>query len=572
MTSQPWPGSLASRRAKLQRDIAWHYDQISALKATLNALNPIDTLPNELLSKIFGFYAFLQGPPFDLKWTRVMLVCRRWHDIAVVEQVLWSYVEDSFYSPGYVERVIVQMKRSGAAPLTVRIMSMDESNIYSYFLLQHAERLRDVDVRGDAVHVIQFMHGLSSHPLSFLRSLSLDPRYKREEVPGDVVTVFPDAVLDGRAPGLTELDISHLTINWGLLRGLTKLSLTQTPDTNQSGTHILSVLESSPALTSLKLGRVLTEQIVHQPHHAVSLPLLESLWVQDEVQFCTPLIQHLVIPPTARIIIYTLGVQTGSDITHLLVLIRKHIRAPGASTIRWLQLEAHGSPSTPPSHLRMAAFSSESVPDALAFDDASLAINAHPTTGLALRQIMSKILKALPVSTITHLDCRSASHLSVTSWKYALALLPALESIYLFVNNGALQLFGALTELTETPKTPSAGFPSSLKHIHLLAYVYKLRDDAEDFVPSVLEALRRLLDARVAAGTPFPLLDIDEGGDGLKMSAVEWEALFEKVGKMRKHGYVFDPPAMRRKREELVRKMEEIAAKEASEEIAGNDS
>jgi hypothetical protein len=59
-------------------------------------------------------------------------------------------------------------------------------------------------------------------------------------------------------------------------------------------------------------------------------------------------------------------------------------------------------------------------------------IKTEPATKPALRQIMTKVLKALPTQTITHLDASDA-HLAAAAWKTALALLPAIEVVNLQV-------------------------------------------------------------------------------------------------------------------------------------------
>jgi hypothetical protein len=163
---------------------------------------------------------------------------------------------------------------------------------------------------------------------------------------------------------------------------------------------------------------------------------------------------------------------------------------------------------------------------------------------------MTKVLKALPYSTITHLDCRNAVHLTVPTWKAAVALLPALEMVYTWLNAAAAQFLTALAELTENPR--NAVFPP-LQHVHLWAYAWRQNQNEPDEVSPVLAALRRLLAARHACGTPLPVLEIDEQINSLNMEEAEWEALFEKVGKFIRNGNVYDPPARRRKYEEFRR-------------------
>ncbi|KAJ7822974.1 hypothetical protein B0H14DRAFT_3470342 [Mycena olivaceomarginata] len=494
-STSPQP-AIAAQLAEINQGIAWHYSQISILKAKANALNSISALPNEIISKIFVDFAFLSGPPFDLKWTKVMLVCRRWHAIALAEQQLWGFIQDS-YSDNW-KRIRTQLKRSGAAPLTVKIMAGD-SGMYSSTLLRHAERLRELRLTGSGIHVLGFMHSLAHRSLPLLREVKFDPSYKLEDVPG-------------RAPRLTELDLTQIPVNWSLLRGLTRLSLVKAPDTYQPDTFtkVLSLLESSPTLTYLKLARLISSNALEQLHPPASLPVLESIWIQDDVELCTALLRHIKIPPTARICVYGLGIETGADIAPFLVPVRAHVRAPGAPTLRCVQLNAGES------NFMVSSFTVTTAPNVLEYDSGHFIV-----------------LKALPCATITHLDCRSATHLTVPSWKTAIALLPALEMMYTFVN---------------------AVYPL-LRHIHLYAFIWG--DDDTDTVTPVLDALRLLLTTRQARGTPLPILEITDQGASLNLPEAEWEALFEQVEKFIRDGNVYDPPALRREYEEFRRQWQE---------------
>ncbi|KAJ7612614.1 hypothetical protein FB45DRAFT_939396 [Roridomyces roridus] len=539
------PLSISAQRRKLKNEIAWHYAQIAGLKAQFNALNPISALPNELIAKIFRFYAFLNGVPFDLTWTRVMLVCRKWHAIALAEQPLWSFVRQGFSSFVHyrsLKRVLTQLDRSGAAPLTVEMQSSD-SRLFTDSLLEHTDRLREVKIRGESVHTMQFLHSLASHSLPLLRSITVDPGYKWEEVP-ETLNTCPPALFDGRAPQLTSLDVKIASVDWSLFRGLTRLSLEGAADTKLPPTNILDVLEASPGLTYIRLARVLTRQVLVGETRVVSLPNLGVLWIQDDVEICASFIRHISVAPTAHLLLYGYGIQTGGDVTDLLIPVRKHVRGPSAPAIRCLQLDASGEgnlPNSPPQHLRICASTAPGEPNSLKTKSAYISVNSHPNTGHALRQILSKVLKALPSHTVTHLECRSARHFSVASWKTALALLPSLEVIYAFADYGAERLFHTLTELTEAPK-PGVGFPVNLRHVHLRVYVWEARDDEEDMrviAANVLTALKRLLAVRVAAESPLGLLEIEEGGSGVVVSEEEWRELSEQVGSLTRNGYPY---------------------------------
>ncbi|KAJ7607632.1 hypothetical protein DFH06DRAFT_1486478 [Mycena polygramma] len=536
--------TMSAQLAEIHQKIAWHYSQISILKQSANALNPISTLPNELIAKIFEMYAFLEGPPFGLKWTKVMLVCHRWHDVALNEQSLWGFIRDSFTHG--MKQIETQLERSGAAPLSVMIDSLD-SPLYATVILQHAERLSELNLTGEAASIFAFMNVLSHHRFPLLQSIKLKPRYNS---PASTSITFPVALFDGRAPRLTELDLSRISIDWSLLHGLHSLALDLARDiTDSPFGKLLSVLEASPALTRVKLGRVIVSHSSTQSYRLVSLPRLERLCIQEKVEFCNLLLRQVTIPPTARVSIYGLGIESGSDITDLLVPLRKHVRAPSAPTLRCLRIDAPGS------HLMLSAFTAAAAPNVEVQREAeSFLVNTHPPTENLLCEIMGMVLKALPCSNITYLDCRSATAITITSWKAALALLPALETVSTSASEGAVRLFTALAQLSNASLI--GGMWPPLRRVHMYAHIWRRIEDGNvDIVTPVLDALRLLLHARQARGTPLEVLEIEEQANSLGMAEAEWEALFELVGRFVRNGEEYDPPRMRREFAEWQRQL-----------------
>ncbi|KZV62463.1 hypothetical protein PENSPDRAFT_591383, partial [Peniophora sp. CONT] len=75
--------------AELQRSSS----RLQRLKEYRNALaSPMYRLHPEILSNVFYIYAQDNDELFNLRWTRVLLVCRRWHDVAVNASSLWSFI------------------------------------------------------------------------------------------------------------------------------------------------------------------------------------------------------------------------------------------------------------------------------------------------------------------------------------------------------------------------------------------------------------------------------------------------------------------------------------------------
>ncbi|KZV64428.1 hypothetical protein PENSPDRAFT_588394, partial [Peniophora sp. CONT] len=78
--------------------------RLQRLREYRNALSsPMYTLLPELLSRIFFIYAFDNDSLYDVRWTKLMFVCRRWRDVALHTPELWSFVQlnDPRQGPSY---------------------------------------------------------------------------------------------------------------------------------------------------------------------------------------------------------------------------------------------------------------------------------------------------------------------------------------------------------------------------------------------------------------------------------------------------------------------------------------
>ncbi|KAJ7260359.1 hypothetical protein B0H12DRAFT_1107878 [Mycena haematopus] len=262
----------------IDEEMAWHYAQIALLKAKRNAAAPISTLPNELMTRIFTIFAVESSALFNLKWTKIMYVCRHWHALAQAAYPLWSFIDLS--ESANVDRLddclYEQITRSGTAPLSLTIALYD--GWYTDFILSHSERICELELSGVSKYVYEVITKLPNHKFPILSSLSLNPR-KQEELPADLVQALPDVLFDGRLPSLRKLTLHSIAFPSPLLSDLTTLSLV---DCKNSFTSLppslgdlLHMLSSCPRLCSLclDLSNLLT---THQDHPVVDLPELEA--------------------------------------------------------------------------------------------------------------------------------------------------------------------------------------------------------------------------------------------------------------------------------------------------------
>ncbi|KAJ7869858.1 hypothetical protein B0H14DRAFT_2726575 [Mycena olivaceomarginata] len=409
--------STFTRLREIHREIAWHYDQIALLKAEANSHSLILALPTEITSK--------SGTRLDLRWTQVMLVCRRWYDIALGEPELWATIEISpAMTPAFFDAILI----TSFGP-----------EIFASQLLQQVGRLREVDHRGAPQSIMDFTNALPRHRFPALRSLRLaldDSHWHTPRV--------PDAMFDGRAPYLTTLELRYVDANWDLIHGLTGLSLAK-----QSGTpldQLLPMLQRSPALTHLNIGS--------------PAPYPVSLCIEGWVGPCEELLCHLTVPPSARLSIYG-----GEKLTRLLVPVGQHLRALDCT-----------SNSNGFKIITYTAVPRLGTSDA---DEALFSITTHPRAH-SLPQIIAPILGMLSDRGITHLDCRNRTPQFTTlkAWKATLGLLPALEGVYIVPSITAVRVLQALSQLADT----------RLRHIHIAASRVS-GDDKFDTRPLLLSLL-----------------------------------------------------------------------------------
>ncbi|KAK7006733.1 F-box domain-containing protein [Favolaschia claudopus] len=504
----------------LRQQIQNMQERIAVLGAERNSVVPIASLPPELLIRIFGLvaqtnFSFVRVPALiDL-----MLVCRHWKDLASAAHTLWN---DITIAGKNSERYFKEHLRfTGTAPLTIKIFEFDAP----YFipcLFDNAARLKSLALSTitDTKYLFQFMRRMPSYEFPVLESLALninlDPSSFPQVVPRNAC--LPGKLLDGHhLPRLAELSLWCVGVPLESLPPLRSLDLRGSQavaGTRHSIHAILTYLQSCPELHTLRLSRAIAGRGVDDLP-TVSLPKLELLHIQSLVYDFEDLLTHLTFPPTARLELFTDGIETGTDIRNMLVPIRRHARAPAAPVALAISLRV------PPATEESQHFCIATYPDAepiISLDQKPLLLlNSHPSNARDLRLVMTKVLKALPTDSITHLDAHGAN-LPRVSWRLALALLPSLEEVGLRVEDAGTQfLSGALS---------SAGNPVSR------VVIYSLVDegDYEETTTPFLSALMRLVHTYDHDGTQLDRLDIRDRSDGMRLTDTQIAALRRRVG------------------------------------------
>ncbi|KAJ7260353.1 hypothetical protein B0H12DRAFT_381037 [Mycena haematopus] len=519
--------------------MAWHYAQIAWLKAKRNAMAPISTLPNELMTRIFTIFAVESDALFNLKWTKIIYVCRHWHALAQAAHPLWSFID--FSGGASADRLYEQITHSGAAPLSLKMTLYD--GWYTDLILSHSERIRELELSGIAKHVYEVITKLPDHKFPMLSSLSLDPSYDREELPADFVQALPDVLFDGRLPSLRKLTLKSIAFPSPLLSDLTTISLSECTNLftslPPSFDDLLDMLNSSPRLSSLRLD-LSNPPTPHQDYPVVDLPELDWLRLSGDVASCAALLDHLRFPPQTSIRIFPFGVHSGADVRNILVPIRKHVRSPGAQKPLLLYIDRSSR------HCTMSLFLGTTPRTLLDCNSpqCTLSLNSHPSSEGALRQIITKFLKAIPGS-ITHLDACSASTLGEVPWKTIVPLLPSLETVYVFAHSGATTCLHALRQLEMQD-----ALPQTMPHIRRL-HIAVIRDTEEETTTVVRAGLEEYVKVRFKNGTPLETLEINDPSYRFcgKVTEESLERMLPLMkGQILRNGVVFDPVALKERR------------------------
>ncbi|KAJ7451964.1 hypothetical protein FB451DRAFT_1283294 [Mycena latifolia] len=507
--------SNAFRMAAIDDELQSLYARIASLKAERNSIIPISRIPNELLCHIFTIYAEDSISMTGVHWVqKLLLVCRGWYELALASQTLWSNVY--FLLAPSLKCFRTQIDRSGAAHLKIRIGSLD-SDAYSPTILTNAERLESLDLGGHPQYLLDLLHMMCRHQFPVLQRLSLGLSEDAVIVDDSTRPSLPPELLDGRMPRLRQIYCLTSTAPWESLSSLRYLCLTSSPDsafaTQISLPTLLAVLASSPGLHTLKLHMMVLPSLPEQQCLPVALPQLEVLLLRDFLYCCEELLTNLIFPATTCVKLYPGGITSGAEVRDILVGLRRHLRAPGAPIPTLLKLRA--PPGDDETHFQMAISTTRSFPAQEA--DVVFSLNTHPASAPALRQIMTKVLKTLPVHGITHLDASSAS-LTVATWKTAFKSLPTLEAVSMHVDDAGIRFCQALLQAR-----PAVALTS----ISVFAIIL---GSGEEPVHPFFDTFLLFLRACHDRGEPLAYLYVRDYLQGLNLSEAKWAELRSLVG------------------------------------------
>ncbi|KAJ6479906.1 hypothetical protein C8R47DRAFT_1018989 [Mycena vitilis] len=489
----------------IDAEIAWHYAQIAMLKVKRNAIAPISRLPNELLSRIITRYAADSDELANLKWTKIMKVCWRWHNLGLAAQSLWAFIETDWSISLGEERLHGQIQRSGLAPLTLTIRDCD-SDRCKWVISEHSARIQNLEVSGGASEIYNLLTNINGHDFPILTSLHLDLGADHLQAPGDSFVV-PNVMLG--SPRLRKLTLSFIDVPWMSIGGLESLSLRHCSNSGvgsiQDPHALFTMLEACPQLRILRLEDVLPAQGDFPTDRTIRLPSLADLRLADHISVCRTIFNHLDFPSSARVQIHPEAVHGDEDVREILVHLRRRMDAPGAPVPSLLKIASFGVADDTWAQLpclTISTYSESARPDRLD-QDVQFLLSSHLDDVDSARRIMVKFILALPFQHITRLDLRSARYGDPGLWMAALKLLPSLEIAFIRANPGAVHFLNALIDV-ESLEPVGQPYPH-ISHLHLNVGA----GDKDHELNHALSLLQTYLQLCREFGTPLPVLEIE---------------------------------------------------------------
>ncbi|VDB84756.1 unnamed protein product [Peniophora sp. CBMAI 1063] len=458
--------------------------RLQRLREYRNALaSPVYSLLPELLSRIFFIYAYDNETLFDLRWTKLLLVCRRWYNVAIRTPELWSFVQltrstDMSHSAVLYDifeadewRVGVQLSRAGTWPLIVKAdFHPEASEAHTDLLLAIANRQRLSALIIDRTnHTIdKIVRDLADRPRPLLRTLSIcNTWWSRDDQEKTVYPKLPDGLLRDALPHLSDLYISEMLLNWGLLRGLRSLRISF--DTHDaipfSMEDLIDALGRCPLLEyfQLRAPRSGVPRVANSWQSA-SLPRIAVISIRAPVHLCADVVQSVRdAPPMARIYVHQcppeevyLGTPdvedddptgTASDLEDTLAALISYTGAharnddsPVIRSVSVMQSENMHFWTNDMYFIRVLGclHAEQNGRELISWEDVPrhpefVGIAGHvPTEPVDLsNRLLSDILSSWPLERATHLDMREAEYFREVQWDAVFSAMHAVTTVIL---------------------------------------------------------------------------------------------------------------------------------------------
>ncbi|KAI0043765.1 hypothetical protein FA95DRAFT_346878 [Auriscalpium vulgare] len=404
-----------------------------------NALVPISTLPDELLTRIFLHFAY-EMTVFARRCDDLIIlcrVCRHWAKVALNYPKLWSYVD---LRGNWTKRTEMQLRRSQEHPL---VCMFDDSRTDGDdpfdVLTAHGHHIVSLDIEADGAAVDDAFRRAEKLPI--LEKLVLEVTYGGSHL--------PEVILG--APRLRSICLygSIRIDGWNHVSNLTELVVKSYSIEEDFGfptfDELFALLRRCPQLHRLMLSWwYLPDGALSNPPciHA-QLPLLEDLELYGITAGLQYILQSLSIPPTAMLNIDAHDAVSGQEVPGLLNIVRRHLNCIGAPPLRSFGLS--GGPN-----LVVVNADTAVRCNPIPLDVATqLCITFHPRADRDTRKLISMIMNVVPLSAAAHFETMRTEWLSRKTWRAVFLRLPRVAVVETAVGAGMLSVAGGLFDAVQ---------------------------------------------------------------------------------------------------------------------------
>ena len=292
-----------SHRQAIDHEIKVLEESLRSSKRRRNTLAPISRLPPETLAMIF---TLLSSSAFGeeggyIKWLYVTHVCHQWRETALSYPRLWSYINFAKLPQAGIAEILARAKM---APLHLEAdfshWSKAQFEVFERQLEAHIPHTLHLNLQVSGIFQTGLLERLVS-PAPVLEVLSLSNISHLFEFPPSVI---PDALFDGIAPKLANLELIGCNISWKspLLKGLQTLQiLSPSEKARPTLEDWLDALNEMSQLTTLILHSSTPvalddDMFISEPRRAVTLPSLTRFSISASAKDCALALAYLVLP------------------------------------------------------------------------------------------------------------------------------------------------------------------------------------------------------------------------------------------------------------------------------------
>ncbi|RPD58477.1 hypothetical protein L227DRAFT_188575 [Lentinus tigrinus ALCF2SS1-6] len=307
---------------------------VSATGSIRNSHLSIHKLPNETLALIFshvpsglvpGSIINPRGEGGNWDWSfvligelsRVLLVCRRWHDVAISTPTLWTSIYVYNHMLSITKR---HLRRSGVSPLVCFIrLTQDDGGPTLDFLSEHHDRIRELQLTAPFTWNLHEVPPTLRFPMPSLEQADIRqvPRYHLPDL-GPVLE--RKLLFNGRAQRLRKLSLQKISgFPGNRFERLTDLDLEPASGHKVEGANFLAFLSRCPMLQHLVIRHFSFSTMGFAPRQP--LPHLRTLiiWQADNLITCDVLLSSVTLPRDISIVMLLPGIRTvtGTDVGSL---------------------------------------------------------------------------------------------------------------------------------------------------------------------------------------------------------------------------------------------------------------